>query len=165
MLSEKKTRRKSAYINFLSNEEPEEIKRFYSLKSIPSILGNNLFKEWIKEKFSSLLLKEEIPESRELSPLPENIIALVCDYFKVTNEQILMSRRGTENLPRDIAIYLVRLHSKQTLASIGQHFGIAKYSTVSSAVERIKLRMKHDRLLRKHLKKISSQTPKSQQQT
>jgi putative transposase len=99
MLSEKKTRRKSAYINFLSNEEPEEIKRFYSLKSIPSILGNNLFKEWIKEKFSSLLLKEEIPESRELSPLPENIIALVCDYFKVTNEQILMSRRGTENLP------------------------------------------------------------------
>jgi len=165
MLSDKKSRRKAAYIDFVSQGEPEEIERFYSLKNLPSILGSDSFKEWIKDKFAHLQLKEEIPDSRELAPLPENIISLVCDYFRVPTEQVTISRRGVENLARDVAIYLVRQHSQDTLVNIGQHFGISNYSTVSSVVERVKLRRKNDTALQEYLETISKSITKSQQQT
>jgi REP element-mobilizing transposase RayT len=161
MLSGKKSRRRSAYIDFVSQVEPEEIERFYSLKNLSSVLGSDYFKEWVKEKFSHLQFHEEIPESRELAPSPEKIIALVCDHFKVTKEQIAISRRGTENLPRDVAIYLVRHHSRGTLATVGRHFAIGNYSTVSSVVERIKARKNKDRSLQKHLEKIGRKLAKS----
>jgi chromosomal replication initiation ATPase DnaA len=80
-----------------------------------------------------------------LAPSAENIIVLVCDHFKVKKEQIVTSKRGAENLPRDIAIYLVRHHSRDTLASVGRHFAISNYSTVSSAVERVKRKEKRKR--------------------
>ena len=165
MFSGNKSRRRSAYIDFISQGESKEIERFYSLKNMPSVLGGAFFKEWVKEKFHHLLFQEEIPESRELAPSAENIIALVRDHFKIKKEQIIISKRGTENLPRDIAIYLVRHHSRDTLAGVGRHFAISNYSTVSSAVERVKLRLKKDRTLQKHLEKIGRKLSKSQRQT
>ncbi len=80
-------------------------------------------------------------------------------------EQIAISKRGTENLPRDVAIYLVRHHSRDTLSSVGRHFDISNYSTVSSVVERIKARKNKDQLLQKHLEKIGEKLFKSQRQT
>ena len=165
MLSSSKNRRKSAYIDFVSLDEPKEIKRFYSLKNQPSVLGDKAFREWIKEKFSDLQLQEEIPESRMLAPSPEKIIDIVCDHFRVNKEQLAISRRGTENLPRDVAIYLVRHYSRDTLVGIGRYFAISNYSTVSSAVERVKLRMKNERTLQKHLETLEKKIGKSQQQT
>jgi len=163
MLFGKKTMRRSAYIDFVSQVEPAELKRFHSLKNLPSVLSSDSFKEWVKEKFSHLRFQEEIPESRELTPSPENIIAAVCSYFKVKKEQIAVSKRGTENLPRDIAIYLVRHHGRDTLSNVGRYFGIRHYSTVSSAVERIKSRKNQDRSLQQQLANIEEKLTKSQQ--
>ena len=161
MFSQKKSKRKSAYIDFISLSEPEEIERFYSLKNLPSVLGGDSFKERVREKFDNLRFHKEIPESRELAPSPEKIIGLVCDHFKVKKEQLAISKRGTENLPRDVAIYLVRRHSRDTLTSVGRHFEISNYSTVSSVVERIKARKNIDLSLQKHLKEIEEKLIKS----
>lgn len=165
MISANKRKRKSGYLDFVAQDEPEEIERFYSLKNLPSILGSLAFKEWIKDQFKHLRFTDEIPESRKLAPSAENIIAVVCDHFSIKKEQVAVSKRGTENLPRDIAIYLVRLHCKDTLAGVGRHFGIGNYSTVSSCVERVKHRNKRDRVLQKDLKMIEREFVKSQQQT
>jgi chromosomal replication initiation ATPase DnaA len=83
----------------------------------------------------------------------------------VEKEMLAISKRGTENLPRDVAIYLVRLRSRKTLAIVGQHFSISKYSTVSNVVERIKARKDKDGTLQKHLKQITILPSKSQEQT
>ena len=95
----------------------------------------------------------------------KNIITLVCDHFKVKKEQICITKRGMENLPRDVAIYLVRRHSRETLTAVGRYFKISNYSTVSSAVERIRARTNKDRSLQKHLEMIERKLIKSQRQT
>ncbi|NOQ45397.1 MAG: hypothetical protein GQ559_01780 [Desulfobulbaceae bacterium] len=105
-------------IDFASQGEPEEIERFYSLKNLPSVLAGDSCKEWVKEKFNHLRFVYKIPESRRLSPSPEDIIALVRDHFKGRKREVAISIRGTENLPRDITIYLVRHHSRDTPASV-----------------------------------------------
>lgn len=165
MLSTKESKRRSAYIDLVTNGSPDEIERFYTLKNLPSILGAESFKEWVSDAFNQYRFHEEIPESRTLAPSPVMVIDCVCEHFKVTREQLAVSRRGTENLPRDIAMYLVRLHCRELLDEIGRHFGITKYSTVSSGVERIKTRKKQDRSVQKHLGELERMLAKGQRQT
>jgi putative transposase len=165
MLSPIQSRRRSAYLNFVSAGAPAEIEQFYALKNLPSLLGADAFKEWVREKFDQIKFHREIPESRELSPAPEKIINAVCTYFKTDKLRLLTSRRGTENLPRDIAIYLVRRRCRETLATVGRHFAIHNYSTVSSAIERIEARKINDQSLQNHLKKLEIMLAKSQKQT
>ena len=162
MLSAKKSKRRASYIDFVSADIPEEIERFYGLKNLSSILGTDSFKEWVSDTFRQAKSHHEIPESRILTTSPEKIIELVCTHFNMDTEQLLASRRGTTNSPRDIAIYLVRLHCKETLQDIGRYFLIHNYSTVSSAVERIKARKNHDRFIKKHLKELKNKLTKSQ---
>jgi len=165
MLCEKMSDQKTAYLDFVSKGEPEKIERFYSLTNLPSVLGGDAFKQWIKEKFQHLNYHDEIPRSRDLAPTADYIVSIVCEHFKVKKEALAVSKRGIENLPRDVAIYLVRLRSRETLAVVGQHFSISKYSTVSSAVERIKARKDKDKILRKHLEQITTKLNKKQEQT
>ena len=53
---------------------------------------------------------------------------------------------------------------RKSLAEIGTHFGLSNYSTVSSAVERIKARKNNDPELRQDLDNVDLLVNKSQQQ-
>ncbi len=65
------------------------------------------------------------------------IISGVCDYFGITKDGLMASRRGQENLPREIALSLVRYHTRKTLLEVGGCFGIDSYGTVSSVIQRV----------------------------
>lgn len=77
----------------------------------------------------------------------------------------MYSRRGKSNFHRDIAIWLVRRHCRKTLAEVGEYFGLDNYSSVSSALERVKARRVDDRYLKKHLKALETKLNISQKQT
>lgn len=164
-LTHVKTRQKSAYLDFVSMNESQEIEKFYSLKNLPSILGCTSFKEYIREKFSELTNRPEVPESKALAPDAEKVISCVCEYYRISWNELLVSKRGAENLPRDIAIYLVRLLCCLTLPSVGKEFGINNYSTVSSVVQRVKLRAERDKHLQRELDAIGKKVLKSQKRT
>jgi putative transposase len=164
MLCDRKAGRTTAYRDFVCQDEPEGIERFYSLKNLPSVMGGPGFKEWLKETFQHLGFQEEVPESRLFFPMAAEVIAGVCAHFQVTKEQIAVSRRGTENLPRDVAIYLVRHLGRETLGEVGKHFGMSNYSTVGSAFARVKLQLNNDRVVQEHLEEIRKKLAKSQRQ-
>jgi chromosomal replication initiation ATPase DnaA len=79
--------------------------------------------------------------------------------------QPFFKTRNGANLPRDIAIYRVRLHCRESLTRVGRHFMITNYNTVSSAVEWIKARKEADKTLQNHLKEIEAMLRKSQKQS
>lgn len=151
MLATVKSRQIPAYLDFVSKGEPEEIEKFYSRKNLPSILGNASFKEYIREMFSDFINKPEIPGAKVLAPDAEKVIAAVCKHYRISKDRLLASKRGTANLPRDVAIYLVRHQCRMTLPSVGRVFGIANYSSVSSVVQRVKTRLAIDGRLQKQL--------------
>ena len=119
-LSQVKNKQQSAYLDFVSLGDSQEIEVFYSLKNLPSILGGTSFKEFIKEKFHKFKNIPEIPESKFLAQDAENVILSVCDYYRVSRSDLMISKRGTENLPRDIAIYLVRRLCSLTLPCVSK---------------------------------------------
>ncbi len=140
-----RSRQKLVYLDFVSMGASQEIDKFYSLKNLPSILGNTAFKEYISEKFSELINRPEVPESKSLAPDAGKVISCVCEHYRISRNDLLISKRGSENLPRDIAIYLVRQLCCVTLPIVGKIFEINNYSTVSSAVQRVKLRRELDK--------------------
>ena len=165
MLSTEKRRQKSAYVDFVAQGEPEEITAFYAMKKLPALLGGEKFSEWIKEKYYHLVRQQEVPEAQLLALTPQEIVVQVCSYFNLDEATLIKSRRGVENVPRDMAIYLTRHYCRKTLTEIGVHFGLSNYSTVSSAVERIKVLKNADREHQQHLEKIMLQIAISQRQT
>jgi len=165
MFSENNRQAVKAYKDLVAQVEPQEIEDFFSLKNSPSILGSQEFKDRIKKKFHDLQLRQEIPEAKILEPDPEEIKEAVCEFYQVTKDSLESSRRGFTNLPRDVAIYLVRRYRHETLSEIGHYFHMSNYSSVSSAVERVKRVLPNDKELSKQIKNIEKIIYKSQKQT
>ncbi len=158
-----KTRAESIrrYSRFVSKEIPEEINQILSKKKLPTAIGSKHFVDTIKEMFFSNKTHEEVPESRFLAPDVDKIIKEVCKYYKVTSDDILVSKRGYFNEPRNIAIYLSRRIRNDTLKGVGKAFGIDKNSTVGSVVERVTREMEKDKNISKRVKSLKDLLRKS----
>jgi len=149
------------YQRFVSKEIPEEINQILVRKKLPTAIGSKRFVDKIKEMFFSNKTHEEIPESKFLAPDVDKIVEEVCKYYKVPGDDILVSKRGHFNEPRNVAIYLIRSIRNDTLKGVGKAFGIDKNSTVGSVVERVKREMEKDNKISKRVKDLKDILGKS----
>jgi hypothetical protein len=165
LFSEKRKERPRAYREFVSLQDEEEIKEIFEKKKWPSVLGSKGFVHRIKERFYSAKTNDEVPQSKELAPEVGQIQKAVEKFYGISEKELISSRRGVFNEPRNMAIYLTRQLRGDTLKQIGLDFKIIKYSSVSSAIERTKERIAEDRKLRAKLSKLVFILRKSQEQT
>jgi len=150
---------------FVLMETPEEINRIFSQRKFSSILGSESFVDKVKGRFLHKKHHDEIPESRRLAPDAEKIKRAICNAYGIDESSLLSSRRGILNEPRNVAIFLVRRLRGEKLEEIGRQFGIAKYSSASSAIEKMKREISVDPRLRLRVKNIEKTLCNSQQQT
>ncbi len=143
-----------AYRAFMRQDESDELMAVLSRKNVPSVLGSEEFVARVKARFQKLRSHREAPASRLLAPRLKAIQSAVCAEYGIDRNELLSSRRGMSNDARNIAIYLARRLSGQTLAKIGDAFGLEHYSSVSSVVTRMKQRIASDRKLRRKAEKI-----------
>ena len=83
----------------------------------------------------------------------------------IKETELYVTMRGYFNEPRNVAVYLIRHLRNDTLKQVGEQFGIEKYSTVSSIVERVKYEMKVDKSLKQRIQGLADKITKSQRQT
>ena len=141
MFSKDKRSQIISYKRFISSEESAELIHYYSKKNIPSILGDKIFVKLLKDSFLKKKKEKEIPESTKLCPEVIDIKQAVCAYYQIEETDLLMSRRGVENEARDFAMYMLRVIRSERLTKIGEEFNLSNYSSVSTAIERIKRKM------------------------
>ena len=65
-----------------------------------------------------------------------------------------LSKKAVLNEKRNVIFYLVRLFSGSRLEEINRQFGLSKYSSVSSAIGKMKREISADRRLRVRVKNI-----------
>ncbi len=152
------------YKKFISMETPEGINRIFSKSKFPSMLGSESFMNKVKGKFFQAKRHDEIPQSKRLAPGADRIKKAICKAYGVEESSLLSSRRGVLNEPRNVAIFLMRHLRGEKLEEIGRQFGISKYSSVSSVIEKMKEEMSMDRKLRMRVKNIENRLLNSQQQ-
>ena len=165
MLTDKKEDQVNRYREFMREADNETFIGLMSRKRWPSMVGSEDFHEKIKGKFYSEKGYIESPQAGELSPKFERINQEVCKFYKVDQAELFASKRGEFNKPRNMAIYLARRLRRGTLIEIGTVFGIEKYSSVSSIVERMKNHIHVDEKLGKEVETLISVIIKSQEQT
>ena len=89
----------------------------------------------------------------------------MCEHYDVSFNELLITRRGIFNEPRNIAVYLLRQIRGESLNNIGKLFNIKAYSTVSSILRRVERLKKYDRKIKKRIGKIQDSINKGQRQT
>jgi REP element-mobilizing transposase RayT len=165
MLTEKKNEQIHRYKEFMHAEDNETFIGLMNRKQWSPMIGSEKFIEKIKRNFFSEKGYIETPQAKELSPGFERINIEVCQLYKVDQVILFTSKRGEFNKPRNVAIYLARRLRRGTLEEIGKFFGIEKYSSVSSIVERIKNHLQVDKILAKEVEILIFLITKSQEQT
>ena len=165
MLTAQKSSQIQIYKQFMAQQPDEDLVRVLDGKNPPSMLGSEKFISWIKDRFFKNKKDKEVPASKELAPDMETIISEVSRYYEIKPSTLKAVRRGIENEPRDVAIYLIRSMRKEPLMRVGAGFGLNRYSSVSSAVMRIKIKLQKDRKFRDRLKYIENNILKGQTKT
>lgn len=88
----------------------------------------------------------------------DRIQKVVCDYFKIESEKFLSPSRKRELVQaRQIAMYLSRNHTKNSLASIGTQTGGRDHATVLHAYNTVCDLLDTDRSFRKFVVDIENQ--------
>ncbi|HEX8831817.1 MAG TPA: chromosomal replication initiator protein DnaA [Longimicrobium sp.] len=83
------------------------------------------------------------PQPRPLTV--ERVQELTCDAFSISREELLSSARsGRVAWPRQIAMYLARQHTGETLPAIGRQFGGRNHTTVMYACRKAAERIAED---------------------
>ena len=150
------------YKQFLAQKQDEDLVRVLDGKNPPSMLGSEKFISWIKDRFFKKKKDKQVPASKELAPDLDTIISEVSRYYKLETTNLKTVRRGIENEPRDVAMYLIRSMRAEPLMRVGANFGLNQYSSVSSAVIRVKAKLQEDRKFKDRLQHIESNILKSQ---
>jgi putative transposase len=156
MFSKVKNLQVTAYKRFVSKEDLGVLVQHYSKEKIPSILGGEDFVKWVKDRFSKKKKEKEIPESKKLCPEIIDIKKAICSRYKIEEEDLLKSRRGLENEARDLAIYMSRIMRGELLETIGQEFNLNNYSSVSTAIERIRKKLESNKFKRHYEQILNS---------
>ena len=164
MLSEKRATRLTRFREFMAMDDEQDLTKIYEGKKWPSILGTERFITAIRERFFSGKGDDEVPQWRELAPDYQRIKRAVCEFYDIGQAQLLHSRRGVFNEPRNVAIYLTRRLRGDSLKGIGREFHITKYSSVSSVIERMEALISTDRGLKEKIEELA-ELSKSQEQT
>jgi hypothetical protein len=150
------------YKQFMAQEQDEDLVRVLDGNNPPSMLGSEKFISWIKDRFFKKKKDKEVPASKELAPDLDTIISEVSRYYKVRPTKLKAVRRGIESEPRDVAMYLIRSMRAEPLIRVGEKFGLNQYSSVSSAVTRVKAKLQKDRKFKDCLEHIESNILKGQ---
>ena len=165
LFSDSKPESIKLYKQFVLKETPAEINQIFGRKNLPTVIGSESFVNRIKNRFFNLKDFEEIPETKRLAPDIDKIKNEVCSFYSIKETELYITRRGYFNEPRNVAVYLIRQLRNDALKKVGEQFGIEKYSTVSSIVEKVKHSIRTDKDFKKKIKNIADRIIKGQRQT
>lgn len=88
----------------------------------------------------------------------DQVQQLVANNYNITVEELKSKRRvATIAVPRQIAMYICRVHLEESLPKIGIEFGGKDHTTVMHSVDKIKKQLKTDNSLEVEINKIISQ--------
>jgi len=118
-----------------------------------SLTGREITGELAQEVLSNLYPRQPTPGRRQRTVA--DIQALTCEHFGISPEELLSSGRTARIAwPRQVAMYLARELTGESLPAIGRHFGGRDHTTVLHAWRRASARLDSDEQAREAVEKL-----------
>ena len=100
---------------------------------------------------------KDLGETERTDLNPEKIINTVCDFFKVTKEDIIGKKRNREIVePRQMCVYLIDEMLNIPLQAIGDLLGGRDHTTIMHARDKISNQMKSNQHMKTLINDIKS---------
>ena len=97
-----------------------------------------------------------VATSIQFRPGIVEVVADVATVFSVTVDSILKAKRGTNNVPRWVAMHLSQVAGGQQLTSIAVAFNLTRTGSIPITIGKLKLLMENDRKLCKRVESLMS---------
>ena len=151
---------KSAYVSFVNQREDDKLTTFYAGKKQSPILGDSSFRQQVLRDMRSTIDQPDLKRARKLPSIAE-IIRVTARHFDCEENSLYHSTRGkgVTSPARSVAMYLCHEIGGNTLSQIAEAFGLASYASAGSTIRNIRLRIKHDELLRNNIDLIKLDLP------
>ena len=152
-----KSKHAKQYKRFVEElETDDEVWTFYSKQRHSPILGSPDFVEAIKKEQETLSSEIVRQESEVLKPDMSEIVQVTSDVLDVSIDYLTESKkgRGSLNLDRKAAMYLVQRIGDYRLVEIASYFGLQHYGSVAASIHAIKNEMKKNKKLVKKFNNI-----------
>ena len=139
---------------------PDAIVRFFARKSRPAVLGDESFKQSLRQQAPRL---QQQGSARRLAgrkrPAVRRIVTDVAQAFTVSESSIVQAARGpdSKNIPRWVAMHLCQEVGGVTLQVIADHFGLQRYGTVSTTIGKLRAELPANPGLQRQLDKLVQQ--------
>lgn len=115
--------------------------------------GSNIDLDLAQEALNGFIVKTLISKNKI-----NQVQQLISQKYNITVEDLKSKKRKSNiSYPRQIAMYICRIHLDEPLARIGSEFGGKDHTTVMHSVNKITQEVKSDRNLSDEIDKIVSQ--------
>lgn len=161
LLSKVKATRLQKYRTFVSQENSDEILDYFSRKRTKPILGSDEFVEWAIKKTSVSSFMNKVHKAKFSSIKVNTIKDVVAKSYKIEVKSLHGVKKNLYNEPRNVAIYLTRKLRRDTEEKIAGDFKVNNFSTVSSIIKKLKVKMSKSQKLRIHVEKLEKKLIKS----
>ena len=128
---------------------------FFGISTDGKIIGHVVAPDsQIANEFNSL---KDLPEAGVFKEITIDAIQkMVCEYFDVPYERLLHKTRKREIVQaRQITMYLAKAFTKNSLKTIGEHFGGRDHTTVIHSCQTVKDLMDTDTIFRENVMELT----------
>ncbi len=126
-----------------------------------ALIKISAFKSIMRRPVTLSLVKttlQDIVMRKEKMLTAENIQKTVAKHFGISVEELKSSKRNKEILiPREVAMYLTRKITKNSLPEIKAKFGVKSHATIINACKKIEKELEKNAELREKVKEIEKE--------
>ena len=137
----------NAYKQFVMQGNDEETQKIYSKSNLPSIIGEQKFKEWVFDKLLVNSTAEEKTRVISSSISMKKIIECVARYYEVEAKLIRSKVLGRQSdfEARKVSMYLCQELSGKYLHEIAKYFSLNHIGSVSYNTSKIRKKRNEDK--------------------
>jgi len=131
-----------SFEQFVAEGNEETLEAFYASTRWRPILGDEAFTAWALTAATRSRGHSRAERTPQF-PSVEAVIAAVSAQMSESPDAFCTSRRGSSNLPRDLAVYVATRIAGFPHAVVKPHFGIGSESAVTKICERTARRLRN----------------------
>jgi chromosomal replication initiation ATPase DnaA len=139
---------------FVLEGNDKALENFYNKGRQSPVLGDEEFRNGLMEKPIRIDRGHPRYERTAVKPSIDQVLKTLATRYGLKVEDFMKGKRGKDNEPRKIGMYLAKELCDLKLKEIAEHFGTASYGTVGWACHGVASRMQADAKFRDRVSSI-----------
>jgi putative transposase len=134
----------AGFHEFVLEGNERALEKFYKTERKSPVLGSKGFRERVREE--SIRIDREHPryERAAVRPTVDRVLRTLAKTYGLQPDDLLRGRRGKDNEPRRVGMYLVKELCDLKLQEIAERFGMGSYGAVGWACHGVAARIGSD---------------------